>query len=79
MHGKGCQNFGIVLSVWDWLFGTVYWPDDEEQPQRLGFQGMENYLRNVVGRLFYPFYRWPPLYVFRNQPRKETNYGRLDS
>ncbi|NIP25103.1 hypothetical protein GWN42_14605, partial [candidate division KSB1 bacterium] len=32
MHGKGGQNFGIVLSVWDWLFGTVYWPADQEQP-----------------------------------------------
>lgn len=69
MHGKGGQNFGIVLSVWDWLFGTVYWPKDRDQPQRLGFQGMEAYPRNVTARLFYPFYRWIPL------TRKPTKKG----
>jgi sterol desaturase/sphingolipid hydroxylase (fatty acid hydroxylase superfamily) len=53
-HGKGGQNFGQVLSVWDWLFGTVYWPADRDQPERLGFEGMESYPRSVPARLVYP-------------------------
>jgi sterol desaturase/sphingolipid hydroxylase (fatty acid hydroxylase superfamily) len=71
IHGKGGQNFGIVFSVWDWLFGTVYWPADKEQPQKLGFQGMETYPQNVIARLFYPFYRWLPLPAFRGSSAKE--------
>ncbi len=57
LHGKGGQNFGIVLSVWDWLFGTVYWPKDQEEPQKLGFQGMETYPEGVPGRIVYPFWK----------------------
>lgn len=56
-HGKGGQNFGIVLSVWDWLFGTVYWPKDREEPEKLGFDDMDNYPRSVPGRFFYPFWK----------------------
>ncbi|MCP3981551.1 MAG: sterol desaturase family protein [bacterium] len=56
-HGKGGQNFGQVLSVWDWLFGTAYWPDDREGPERLGFDGMDSYPRSVPGRFVYPFLR----------------------
>jgi sterol desaturase/sphingolipid hydroxylase (fatty acid hydroxylase superfamily) len=58
LHGKGGQNFGQVLSVWDWLFGTVYWPADRDRPERLGFAGMERYPRGLLGRFFYPF--WKP-------------------
>ena len=56
-HGKGGQNFGQVLSVWDWIFGTVYWPADREGPDRLGFAGMETYPRGVPGRFVYPFWK----------------------
>jgi sterol desaturase/sphingolipid hydroxylase (fatty acid hydroxylase superfamily) len=59
-HGKGGQNFGQVLSVWDWIFSTVYWPDDQAQPARLGFEGMERYPRGLIGRLVYPFWRSRP-------------------
>ena len=27
---------GIVLSLWDWLFRTAFWPRDRA-PQRLGY------------------------------------------
>ena len=54
MHGKGGQNFGIVLSVWDWLFGTVYWPQDQEKPKHIGFAGMEDYPQGLLGRFFWP-------------------------
>jgi sterol desaturase/sphingolipid hydroxylase (fatty acid hydroxylase superfamily) len=56
-YGKGGQNFGQVLSVWDWLFGTAYWPDDREQPDHLGFEGMETYPTSVPGRFVYPFWK----------------------
>jgi sterol desaturase/sphingolipid hydroxylase (fatty acid hydroxylase superfamily) len=56
-YGKGGQNFGQVLSVWDWIFGTVYWPADREVPDRLGFQGMEDFPRTIPGRLVYPFWK----------------------
>lgn len=57
VHGRGGQNFGQVLSVWDWIFGTVYWPDDEESPAQLGFEGMETYPTGVPGRLVFPLFR----------------------
>ncbi len=51
-HGK---NFGMVLSVWDWLFGTAHLPDG--YPERLGFDGIDEYPRGLLGRFFYPL-RW---------------------
>ena len=58
MHGRGGQNFGIVLSVWDWIFGTVYWPADSDGPARLGFRDMETtYPAGLLARFVYPFRR----------------------
>ncbi len=57
LHGKGGQNFGQVLSIWDWLFGTAYWPKESDQPQQLGFEGMSKYPKNVLKRLIYPFWK----------------------
>jgi sterol desaturase/sphingolipid hydroxylase (fatty acid hydroxylase superfamily) len=51
-------NFGISFSLWDWLFGTAYWPSEticpEQQPKRLGFPGIERYPRSLLGRLLVP-------------------------
>lgn len=51
-------NFGIGLSLWDWLFGTAYWPDSDEspeqQPEKLGFPDMEDYPKSFIGRFIYP-------------------------
>lgn len=51
-------NFGISLSLWDWLFGTSYWPDTQrapdQQPERLGFPGIEQFPRGFLARLLYP-------------------------
>ena len=58
-HGKGGQNFGILLCLWDWLFGTAYRPQ-EEQPPEFGFVGMERFPRGLPGRFVYPF--WKPHY-----------------
>jgi sterol desaturase/sphingolipid hydroxylase (fatty acid hydroxylase superfamily) len=57
LHGKGGQNFGQVLSIWDWIFRTAYWPRNEEMPQRFGFKNMETYPRGVLERFVYPFWR----------------------
>jgi sterol desaturase/sphingolipid hydroxylase (fatty acid hydroxylase superfamily) len=48
-------NFGITLSLWDWLFGTAYLPAEPEQPARLGFEGIEQYPQSVLGQWFAPF------------------------
>ena len=45
-------NFGISLSVWDWLFGTVYWPADGRD-EELGFQGLEEFPHGLGGQLIY--------------------------
>jgi len=57
LHGKAGQNYSILFSLWDWIFGTAYLPDAEEQPQRLGFARMEEFPRGLVGRLAYPFWK----------------------
>ena len=54
-------NFGVCLSIWDWLFGTAYWPSPSEsptqQPKQLGFHGMEHYPQSFLGRFLYPLTR----------------------
>ncbi len=51
-------NFGINLSIWDWLFRTSYWPAPDEspdqQPEKLGFPDMDEYPRSFIGRFVYP-------------------------
>jgi sterol desaturase/sphingolipid hydroxylase (fatty acid hydroxylase superfamily) len=46
------RNFGIALSLWDWLFGTAYMPP--EQPERLGFDGIESYPQGFFRQLAAP-------------------------
>jgi len=48
-------NFGIVLSVWDWLFRTAYMPPDQDGPAALGFRGMEDVPASLPMRFFLPF------------------------
>lgn len=48
------RNFGITLSLWDWIFGTAYMPPGE-QPKRLGFDGIENYPKQLPGQWAAPF------------------------
>ena len=50
------RNFGITLSVWDWLFRTAYLPPNRD-PERLGFTGIDMYPRGIVGRMLAPFRR----------------------
>lgn len=55
-HGA---NFGVVLSVWDWVFGTAWMPD-EGRDHALGFEGVERYPRGFLAQLVAPLRRGPP-------------------
>jgi sterol desaturase/sphingolipid hydroxylase (fatty acid hydroxylase superfamily) len=55
-HKRSGQNFGIIFSLWDFLFGTVYLPA-RQQPEHLGFEGMERFPKGLLQRLVYPFWK----------------------
>ncbi len=50
--GPPLRNFGITLSVWDWLFGTAHLPG--EPPRRLAFQDVEHFPHTAAGQLLHP-------------------------
>ena len=52
-EGGTAKNFGIVLSVWDWLFGTAYWPLERE-PDRIGYPEDGEMPADVVSQLAFP-------------------------
>jgi sterol desaturase/sphingolipid hydroxylase (fatty acid hydroxylase superfamily) len=43
------SNYGSILSIWDWLFGTAYWPRGE-WPETIGVEGMEAFPDDYVGQ-----------------------------
>ena len=47
-------NFGITLSVWDYLFGTVYEPY-EGQDIRIGFHGVESFPEDFSQQFIHGF------------------------
>lgn len=51
-HGPAPRNFGINLAIWDWIFGTAYIGD--EDPERLGFTGIEEFPKNFVTQELHP-------------------------
>ena len=44
-------NFGISLSIWDYIFKKNYIPQDKEGQYDLGFEGIENYPKGFFGQL----------------------------
>ncbi len=42
-------NYGSVLSIWDRLFGTFYWPRGQ-WPDRIGVQGIDSFPETYLGR-----------------------------
>lgn len=52
-HPKG-MNFGISLSLWDYIFGTAYVPRDGRDIE-LGFPDDEHYPESFVGQAIDPF------------------------
>ena len=55
-EGGVAKNFGIVLSLWDFLFGTAFWPRDRS-PERLGYPGDETMPRGFLGEIAWPIAR----------------------
>lgn len=53
-HGRYGQNFAIIFSFWDWIFGTAYYPDGKKMPDKFGFIKMETFPTNLIGRLTHP-------------------------
>ncbi|WP_299986648.1 sterol desaturase family protein [uncultured Pontibacter sp.] len=47
-------NYGISLSVWDYLFGTAYMPEDGRDIE-LGFEEVEQYPKSFIEQQVYPF------------------------
>lgn len=52
-HPKG-MNFGLTLSIWDYLFGTAYVPGDGKDIE-LGFEGDEDFPETFTGQVVFPF------------------------
>jgi sterol desaturase/sphingolipid hydroxylase (fatty acid hydroxylase superfamily) len=48
------MNFGLTLSLWDYLFGTAYVPKDGKNIN-LGFEGVDEYQTNFWSQLKRPF------------------------
>jgi sterol desaturase/sphingolipid hydroxylase (fatty acid hydroxylase superfamily) len=46
-------NFGINLSLWDWLFRTAHL--EKAPPARLGFDGIEHFPTTLPGQELHPF------------------------
>jgi sterol desaturase/sphingolipid hydroxylase (fatty acid hydroxylase superfamily) len=55
-EGGVAKNFGIVLSLWDFLFGTVFWPRDRS-PRLLGYPGIEEMPLGLAGEIAWPLAR----------------------
>lgn len=49
-------NFGLTLSIWDYLFSTAYVPEPEEDLE-IGFEGDEDFPEDFWGQLKFPFAR----------------------
>lgn len=52
-------NFGLTLSVWDWVFKTAHIPHDGRDI-RLGFQGLQQFPHGFFGQLVYGFKKATP-------------------
>lgn len=50
------KNFAIVLSLWDFLLGTAFWPR-KRNPQRLDYPGDDQMPPTLLGQLGWPLTR----------------------
>ena len=48
-------NFGISLSIWDYIFKTNYIPQSKDGNYDLGFEGIETYPQTFLGQFFSGF------------------------
>jgi sterol desaturase/sphingolipid hydroxylase (fatty acid hydroxylase superfamily) len=52
--GSHGVNYGLTLSIWDYLFGTAYIPH-EGRDIPLGFDGVEQFPKTFWQQISYPF------------------------
>ena len=52
-EGGTAKNYGIVLSLWDFVLGTAYWPRDRP-PARLGYPGDDDMPRDLPRQMAFP-------------------------
>ncbi len=62
-HDGPATNFGVVLSCWDWIFGTAQMPD--HPPTKLGYPGMEELPEDFFGQQVWQLGRWIPVHQRR--------------
>ena len=55
---EGNSNYGAVLSTWDLLFGTFFWPRDRRFTGPVGLRGLPGFPQRYLRQLLSPF-RWP--------------------
>ncbi|HAF78324.1 MAG TPA: hypothetical protein DCG42_13495 [Maribacter sp.] len=48
------MNFGLTLSIWDYIFGTAYVPKSGKDLE-IGFKGDETFPEDFKGQLVFPF------------------------
>jgi sterol desaturase/sphingolipid hydroxylase (fatty acid hydroxylase superfamily) len=51
-EGPVLHNFGVNLSLWDWIFGTAHLP--KAPPLRLGFEGVEDFPADAPRQVLWP-------------------------
>ena len=49
-------DYGLTLSVWDWLFGTVWWPGSGRDIE-LGFDDVERFPPTFLAQVTHPWHR----------------------
>ena len=49
-------NFGLTLSIWDYIFKTAYEPHNEPY-EKLGFDSLKSYPKTLFKQLLYPFWK----------------------
>lgn len=52
--GSHGVNYGISLSIWDYLFGTAYIPNENEN-ETLGFEHVEEFPKTFWSQITYPW------------------------
>ena len=72
-------NFGITLSLWDYLFSTHYIPHNGRDI-RLGFPGLESFPKTFKGQVTYGFSgltRWKLKRKLKNSDEKVARKDKL--
>ncbi|GAB3547360.1 sterol desaturase family protein [Spirosoma fluminis] len=67
-HSRAGINFGITLSLWDYVFGTAHVPY-EKSTLRLGFPGSNQVPNSFFGQMVYPW---------RSRARKQPEIQKAD-